>query len=244
MAADRTIHARLRTARAVMVHPHKSNDVDAGRGKRYRFAPLSSVIDIIFPACANNGLIVTQDACTTVMGGEWEEKEGKYGTRREWIAFGTVDVTTVVRSDYGEALTFGPYSIPWFGGAQDAGIATTYARRYALLTTFGLYGEDDADGLTLAEISEAQVAHRERRQRPQAGPSEPDALTQALRAAGCKSKSDADAVCAYALGDRSAGVPSDPQARRELSVAVAEEANRRPPGDLLAYARVWLAEGA
>jgi hypothetical protein len=148
---------------------------------------------------------------------------------------GVLTVWTVLARG-SESVDLARISVPAPAKVQELGSAITYLRRYSLCAALGIVGEDDDDG---------NAAQQAERPAPKPPPRpESDALTEALKAAGCKSKSDADAVCAFVAGTRDRGVPSDPTERRELSVVVVEAANARQPGGLLAEARAWLAEGA
>lgn len=231
------INERIRRARESMRHPHKSSGVSAGP-KQYRFAPLNAVLDAVLVACNEHGLTVTQSATTTTDGWERVEKQGKYGVTFDFVARGCVNVTTTVRADDGASVDLGPYSCPWFGGSQDVGIATTYARRYALLTAFGLYGEDDSDGLTIAEQAEAAITHREaeaRKRDVQRRPA-PDACSLALRGAGCKTAGDAEAVSMYLMRNPT---PSAAEDREALARAVEQWVAEHPGVDLVKTARDW-----
>lgn len=228
------INERILSARRAMAHPHKSNNVDAGSGKRYRFAPLNSVLDGIISVCKEHGLAVTQSAVTRVDGWDRIEKQDRHGNPRvEWVARGVVDVTTTIRAVDGAEVVMGPLACPWFGGSQDVGIATTYARRYGLLTAFGLYGDDDNDGLTPDQMTEATIQRAQRQEqtrRPKA-----DACTAALRAAGCQTAADAEAVALYLTRSK---MPTEPEDRDALAASVERWTAENGSG-LVQAAREW-----
>jgi hypothetical protein len=181
---------------------------------RSRYATLGACIDAVRPHLAEQGVAVANDAI---------------------VSDGILTVSTVL-SRGAESVRLSPLSVPAPAKPQELGSAITYLRRYSLCAALSIVGDADDDG------NAAQQAERPAPKPPQRP--ESDALTDVLKAAGCKSKSDADAVCAFVAGTRDRGVPSDPTERRELSVVVVEAANARPPGGLLAEARAWLAEGA
>lgn len=88
-----------------------------------KYADLSSVVDAIKPALTSNGLFFVQMT---------HEQPGG------------VCVETVVCHSSGEQMSFGKLFVP--AGKNDAqgyGSALTYARRYSLMTAFGVCPEDD-----------------------------------------------------------------------------------------------------
>jgi hypothetical protein len=88
-----------------------------------KYADLSSVVEAIKPALIKHGLFFAQLT---------HEQQGG------------VCIETVVCHDSGEQMSFGKLFVP--AGKQDAqgyGSALTYARRYSLMTAFGVCPEDD-----------------------------------------------------------------------------------------------------
>ena len=88
-----------------------------------KYADLESVADAIKPALVANELFFAQVT---------HEQQGG------------VCVETVVHHSSGESMSFGKLFVP--AGKQDAqgyGSALTYARRYGLMTAFGVCPEDD-----------------------------------------------------------------------------------------------------
>lgn len=88
-----------------------------------KYADLASVVDAIRPAFAKNGLFFYQ---------------------RTYEQSGGVCVETFVGHSSGEQMSFGRLYVP--SSKQDAqgyGSALTYARRYSLMTAFGVCPEDD-----------------------------------------------------------------------------------------------------
>lgn len=97
-----------------------------------KYVDLSSVLDAIRPVFANHGLAVTQETSPSEDG---------------------VIVETVVLHFSGEERRFGKLYIPANKrDAQGAGSALTYARRYSLMTAFGVPAEDD-DGNAAARFT-------------------------------------------------------------------------------------------
>ncbi len=91
--------------------------------QRYKYADLTSVIEAIKPALVNNNLFFTQHP-EPVQGG--------------------VQIETVLHHAGGEHLSLGSLFVPANkNDAQAFGSALTYARRYALVTAFGVPVEDD-----------------------------------------------------------------------------------------------------
>lgn len=111
-----------------------------------KYADLSSVIDAIKPVLARHGLAFTQH-CHPAENG--------------------VSIETVVRHEGGEQESLGILFVPANkNDAQGFGSALTYARRYALMTAFGVPAEDDdgnaasraprADPVPVEKISDDQ----------------------------------------------------------------------------------------
>ena len=88
-----------------------------------KYADLGAVIDAVKPALIKHGLFFTQ---------------------RSHPAENGVSVETVLHHEGGEELSLGTLYVP--ANKQDAqgfGSALTYARRYGLMTAFGVPAEDD-----------------------------------------------------------------------------------------------------
>jgi hypothetical protein len=92
-------------------------------GKALKYADINAVIEAIKPALINHGLFFTQ--------------------RPEPHERG-VQIETVLHHAGGETLSLGTLFVPAdANNAQKFGSALTYARRYALVTAFGVPVEDD-----------------------------------------------------------------------------------------------------
>lgn len=92
-------------------------------GKTSKYADINAVIDAIKPALINHGLFFTQ-----------HPKPSENG----------ITVETVLHHAGGEHLSLGELFVPANKhDAQGFGSALTYARRYALVTAFGVPVEDD-----------------------------------------------------------------------------------------------------
>ena len=103
-----------------------------------KYADLSSVVSAIKPALAKNGLWFRQ-----VM---HERDRG-------------VCVETIVCHKSGQELTFGILFVPAKSNdAQAFGSALTYARRYSLMTAFGVCPEDDDGNKAVAVQHEPEPA--------------------------------------------------------------------------------------
>lgn len=100
-----------------------------------KYADLPSVIDAVKPALIANRLFFTQ-ATHDVEGG--------------------VCIETLVHHESGESMSFGRLFVPASkNDAQGFGSALTYARRYSLMTAFGIPTEDD-DGNAAAKTAPAR----------------------------------------------------------------------------------------
>jgi hypothetical protein len=102
-----------------------------------KYADLSAVIDAVKPPLIKHGLFFTQ---------------------RSHPAESGVSVETVLHHEGGEELSLGTLFVP--ANKQDAqgfGSALTYARRYGLMTAFGVPAEDD-DGNAAARSAPRAAA--------------------------------------------------------------------------------------
>ena len=125
--------AALAKAQAELVNPEKSLlAVIGGRpgeaDRRFRYAPLSSGLDIVRKALGQHEIATMQ---TTAID----------------QASGLVNLTTVLAHASGEwiASDWPICPIAEMASPQRMGAALTYARRYALFTLVGIAGEDDLD---------------------------------------------------------------------------------------------------
>ena len=118
--------AKLAEAQAEMPNPKKSREGQKGYQK-YKYATLDAVLDIVKGPLNKRGIFLTQPTC---------RDEG-----------GLMFVQTVVYGD-GEQMVLDSKPYEYDSDPQEFGKRETYARRYSLLTAFGLAGEDDTDGDT------------------------------------------------------------------------------------------------
>lgn len=106
-----------------------------------KYADLTSVIDAIKPALVKNNLFFTQHPAPTDRG---------------------VQIETMLHHANGESMSLGTLYVP--ANKQDAqgfGSALTYARRYALVTAFGVPVEDDDGNAAAASSKREREAPRE-----------------------------------------------------------------------------------
>jgi hypothetical protein len=134
------IAAALAKAQVALVNPEKTmtatiQDDRRGQGsaRTFRYAPLSSGLDIVRKALGEQEIALVQ---TTVI---------DESTR-------TVRLNTVLAHSSGEWISsdWPVCSLTDFSSPQRMGAALTYARRYALFTLVGIAGEDDLDAPDLA----------------------------------------------------------------------------------------------
>ena len=127
MAEDtKSLATLLAEAQAEMPNPKKSREGQKGYQK-YKYATLDAVVDIIKKPLNARGIFLTQPC---------EKAED-----------GTMRVQTVVMHE-GERIVLDTKPYEYDSDPQEFGKRETYARRYSLLTAFGLAGEDDTDGDT------------------------------------------------------------------------------------------------
>src|SRR5262249_27991478 len=133
-----TIAAALAKAQAQLVNPEKSlvgtirSDHASGAERSFRYAPLSSGLDIVRKTLSQHEIATLQ---TTSI----DE------------SVGIVRLSTVLAHASGEwiASDWPVCPINDTAAPHRMGAALTYARRYALFTLVGIAGEDDLDALDL-----------------------------------------------------------------------------------------------
>ena len=126
MAESKSLATLLAEAQAEMPNPKKSRQGQKGY-QTYKYATLDTVVDIIKKPLNERGVFLTQPC--------------------ERADDGNMRVHTVVmHEDKCLVLDTKPYE--YDSDPQEFGKRETYARRYSLLTAFGLAGEDDTDGDT------------------------------------------------------------------------------------------------
>jgi hypothetical protein len=129
-----TIAAALAKAQAQLVNPEKSlvatirSDEASGSERSFRYAPLSSGLDIVRKTLSQHEIATVQ---TTAID----------------QTAGIVNLTTVLAHASGEwiASDWPVCPITETATPHRMGAALTYARRYALFTLVGIAGEDDLD---------------------------------------------------------------------------------------------------
>ncbi len=101
----------------------KDQTADAG-SYSYKYADLPTIRSMILPVLTAHNLAVAQDVQTV---------EGR------------ISVTTRVYHSSGHVEEFGPLQLSAGASPQQAGSATTYARRYGLEAALGLASSEDTD---------------------------------------------------------------------------------------------------
>ena len=141
----------LAKAQAELVNPEKSltATISAGRGggsdRSFRYAPLSSGLDIVRKTLGQHEIATVQ---TTAIDN----------------AAGLVSLTTTLAHSSGEwiASDWPVCAVAETANPQRMGAALTYARRYALFTLVGIAGEDDLDAPDLAAPTTTQLSAPEK----------------------------------------------------------------------------------
>jgi ERF superfamily len=140
------IAAALAKAQAQLVNPEKSlvgtirSDQAAGSERSFRYAPLSSGLDIVRKTLSQHEIATVQITSIDDAAGIVRLSTVLAHASGEWIA-----------SDWpvcGIAETAAPHRM---------GAALTYARRYALFTLVGIAGEDDLDAPDLLSPAAPQT---------------------------------------------------------------------------------------
>src|SRR3974377_491327 len=159
-----TIAAALAKAQAQLVNPEKSlvgtirSDPSTGTERSFRYAPLSSGLDIVRKTLSQHEIATVQTTSIDETAGIIRLSTVLAHASGEWIA-----------SD-GPGCALSETAAPHRMGA-----ALTYARRYALFTLVGIAGEDDLDAPDLiAPTTPSPHAEeppvRKTRGRPNSGP--------------------------------------------------------------------------
>ena len=128
----------LAEAQAEMPNPKKDREGQKGYQK-YKYATLDKVLDIVKAPLNARGIFITQPTGMT--------------------DDGRMRVQTVVFRD-GAQMVLDTKPFEYDSDPQEFGKRETYARRYSLLTAFGLAGEDDTDGDTGPKKQEQQAPKR------------------------------------------------------------------------------------
>ena len=127
----------LAEAQAEMPNPKKDREGQKGYQK-YKYATLDKVLDIVKAPLNARGIFITQPTGMT--------------------DDGRMRVQTVVFRD-GAQMILDTKPFEYDSDPQEFGKRETYARRYSLLTAFGLAGEDDTDGDTGPKVPENPTNH-------------------------------------------------------------------------------------
>jgi hypothetical protein len=128
-----TIAAALAKAQAQLINPEKSlvatiRPDDGGAERSFRYAPLSTGLDIVRKTLSQHEIATVQTTAIDVTAGIVRLSTVLAHASGEWIA-----------SDW-PVCAISESAVPHRMGA-----ALTYARRYALFTLVGIAGEDDLD---------------------------------------------------------------------------------------------------
>ena len=141
-----TIAAALAKAQAQLVNPEKSltgtirSDQSNGSERTFRYAPLSSGLDIVRKTLSQHEIATVQ---TTSIDD----------------AVGIIRLSTVLAHASGEwiASDWPVCAISETAAPHRMGAALTYARRYALFTLVGIAGEDDLDAPDLLSPAAPEI---------------------------------------------------------------------------------------
>jgi hypothetical protein len=135
-----TIAAALAKAQAQLINPEKSligtirSDQVGGSDRAFRYAPLSSGLDIVRKTLSQHEIATVQTTSIDQAAGIVRLSTVLAHASGEWIA-SDWPVCPIAETDR----------------PQRMGAALTYARRYALFTLVGIAGEDDLDAPDLTD---------------------------------------------------------------------------------------------
>jgi ERF superfamily len=170
-----TIAAALAKAQGELVNPEKSlvgtiwPDGPRGSERSFRYAPLSSGLDIVRKTLSQHEIATVQTTSIDETAGIIRLNTVLAHASGEWIA-----------SDW-PVCTINETATPHRMGA-----ALTYARRYALFTLVGIAGEDDLDAPDLIApmtpvAKESNAAGNTRHNGSQRGPHQPSSINRHKR---------------------------------------------------------------
>src|SRR6266516_2741695 len=138
------IAAALAKAQVELINPEKSlvgiigASSPRGPGRAFRYAPLSSGLDIVRKSLGRHAIAIVQSTAVDKDAGIVRLNTMLAHSSGEWVA-----------SDW-PVCPIGDTASP-----QRMGAALTYARRYALFTLVGIAGEDDLDSPDLGANGES-----------------------------------------------------------------------------------------
>jgi hypothetical protein len=122
----------------------KTNVAQAGK-KNYRFADLASLLEMVCPVLARHGLLLVSS----------QETHDVVVTRCYHVATGEfVSSLSYVPYEGEQAKEYGPK------GAQAAGSAYTYGRRYSIMALLCIAGEDDDGAATRPAAKSAPASSK------------------------------------------------------------------------------------
>lgn len=124
MVEEVTIEKALFDAACAMENPKLDSVGQAGK-RRYKYASLGAVYEVVKRPLQERGLTLLQRI-------EWNGESGGYELK-----------TSIAKGDATMHLDSRPIDLDC--SPQDQGSRETYAKRYALCTVFGLYGQEDDD---------------------------------------------------------------------------------------------------
>jgi hypothetical protein len=154
-----TIAAPLAKAQAQVVNPEKSlvgtirSDQTKGAERSFRYAPLSSGLDIVRRTLSQHEIATVQTTAIDQTAGIVRLSTVLAHASGEWIA-----------SDWPVC------AISETAAPHRMGAALTYARRYALFTLVGIAGEDDLDAPDLLSPVAPESAGPNKKDRLNGGP--------------------------------------------------------------------------
>ena len=152
-----SLAAALAKAQIELVNPERSLAAtirsDGGAEKTFRYAPLSSGLDIVRQTLGQHEIAIVQTTSVDQ-------------------SAGTVNLTTVLAHSSGEwiASDWPVCAISDTATPHRMGAALTYARRYALFTLVGIAGKDDLDAPDLSTTSGPEKPTSEGNGRANGGP--------------------------------------------------------------------------
>ena len=128
--SETTIYDRLAAAQKAVKNPKADAKAKATPTREYPYATLANVLDIVRPACTEQGLFLSQ-------------RLG--GNRTDMHLITSVSCGT-------QRIVLDSFPLTYAANPQQFGSAVTYARRYSLISVFGISSnEEDDDGATSAQ---------------------------------------------------------------------------------------------
>jgi hypothetical protein len=136
------LHSKLLKVQQLSLHIRTDSEGQAGGSRKYRYATLAAVMDVVRPALSDAGLLLTS-------------------------LIGESGVTTAIIDAESGELIESTFPVPFASlTPQQAGSAISYAKRYCIVSMLGLSPSDDDDAATATAAVKQCGIHHQNHARP------------------------------------------------------------------------------